>query len=68
VLLAVLQLADRDLTRLDHYARAAYADFRDVIFWAFTPREPDEPTTYDELRRRIGLPPDEYSERPPTGP
>lgn len=68
VLLAVLQLADCDLVRLAHYAAAARADFRDVIFWASTPREGDEPATYDELRRRLGLPPDEHTGKPTAGP
>jgi hypothetical protein len=67
VLLAVLHLADRDLMRLAHYASAARADFRDVIFWASTPREPDEPASYSELRRRLGLPPDEHTGEPHAG-
>src|SRR5665213_658108 len=58
-LLAVLQLADGDLARLAHYASAASVDFRDVIYWAFTPPDPNDPKTYEELRRRLGLPSDD---------
>jgi hypothetical protein len=55
---AVLTLADGDLERLRHLTQQAQQDFRDVLFWADNPPSPDEPTTYAELRERLGLPPD----------
>jgi hypothetical protein len=58
VLLAVLALSEGDLERLQHYADAAEADYRDVLYWAETPRQPDEPRSYDELRERLKLPPE----------
>ncbi len=36
---AVLTLAGGDLGRLRHYAAAARADCRDVIYWAYWPDE-----------------------------
>jgi hypothetical protein len=59
VLLAVLTLSEGDLGRLQHFSDAAAADFRDVLYWAEHPTTENEPRSYEELRKRIGLPPDE---------
>jgi hypothetical protein len=58
VLLAILTLARGDLGRLRHYADSARSDWRDVLYWTENPPDPDEPKTYEELLRRLGLPPD----------
>jgi hypothetical protein len=58
VLLAVLSLSEGDLERLRRYAEAAEADYRDVLYWAETPRQRDEPRSYEELRERLKLPPE----------
>ena len=50
---AVLDLAHGDLSLLGHYAVRAREDFRDVLFWAETQPEPDEPRTYEELLARL---------------
>jgi hypothetical protein len=55
VLLAVIALSRGDLERLESFSEAAAADWRDVLCWAENPPE-DEPRSYDELRRRLGLP------------
>jgi hypothetical protein len=59
VLLAILALSDGDLGRLKHFSDAADADVRDVLYWAEHPPTDDEPRSYEELRERLGLPPDE---------
>ena len=56
---AVFALSEGDLGRLHHFVDRAHQDYRDVLMWAETEPESDEPRTYDELRRRIGLTPDE---------
>jgi hypothetical protein len=56
VLLAVVALASGDLEALKHYSGRALADWRDVLYWHEHPREPDEPTSWEELRKRLGLP------------
>jgi hypothetical protein len=58
VLLAVLALSEGDLDRLAHFSQAATVDPRDVLYWAENPPEGDEPRSYEELRQRLGLPPD----------
>jgi hypothetical protein len=55
---AVLKLSEGDLGRLRHYAGEARKDFRDVLYWAEYPPDPDAPKTPAELRARIGMPPD----------
>jgi hypothetical protein len=55
---AILTLATGDLSRLRHFAERAHQDYRDVLMWAESPRDPDEPQTYAELLERLGLPPD----------
>jgi len=57
VLLAILSLAAGDLGLLRHFADRARSDWRDVLLWS-RPDDPDKPKTYEELRRRLGLPPD----------
>ena len=56
---AVVQLAEGDIDRFLHFAGRAQQDYRDVIFWAEEPRGDDEPKTYEELRARLKLPPDD---------
>jgi len=58
VLRAVLVLSEGDLGRLQHFSDAADIDSRDVLMWAETPTQPDEPTSYEELRARLHLPPE----------
>jgi hypothetical protein len=58
VLLAILTLARGDLGSLRHYADSARSDWRDVLLWAARPPDPDEPRTYEDLRRRLDLPPE----------
>lgn len=58
VLLAILTLAQGDLDALRHYADSARSDWRDVLYWSSTPPDPDGPKTYEELRQRLGLPPE----------
>ena len=60
---AVLTLSRGDLGSLRHFVDRAHQDYRDVLLWAEYPSSSDEPHTYDELRRSIGLPPDP---EPPT--
>jgi hypothetical protein len=55
---AILTLSKGDLERLRHFAKSAEADYRDVLYWAETPRQPDEPHSYEELRDRLNLPPE----------
>ena len=52
---AVIALSGSDIELVRHYVDAAQQDFRDVLFWAEHPPERDEPRTFDELRRRLGL-------------
>ncbi len=58
VLRAVLTLSEGDLDRLRHYAEVADTDPRDVLYWAETPRQSDEPRTCEEVRDRLKLPPE----------
>lgn len=58
VLLAILALAQGDLDLLSHYADSARTDWRDVLVWSAKPPDPDAPKTYEELRQRLGLPPE----------
>ena len=58
---AVLHLADGDIDRFLHFVSRAQEDYRDVIFWAEEPRGDDEPRTYEDLRSRLRLPPEEPS-------
>jgi hypothetical protein len=58
VLAAVIALAEGDLGRLRHFSEAAQSDFRDVLYWAEGPPMQDEPKSYEELRRRLRLPPE----------
>ena len=55
VMLAVLALAAGDLTAVSHFVERAIKDWRDVIYWAENPRDPDEPKSWEELQRRLGL-------------
>jgi hypothetical protein len=56
VLCAVVRLADGSLDALSHYADSARGDWRDVLYWAEHPRDDSDPKSYEELRRRLGLP------------
>ena len=56
ILLAVVSLASGDLDALKHYSERALADWRDVLYWYEHPRDPGEPTSWEDLRRRLGLP------------
>jgi hypothetical protein len=56
VLRAVVRLADGSLEALSHYASSAREDWRDVLYWAEHPRDDSDPKSYEELRRRLGLP------------
>lgn len=47
---AVLALAEGDIDKLLHFARVAQIDWRDVIYWAETPRQPGE-MTEDEAKK-----------------
>lgn len=58
VLRAVLILSEGDFERLRHYSEVAETDYRDVLYWAETPRQSDEPRTYEEVRDRLKLPPE----------
>ncbi len=58
VLRAILTLSEGDIERLQHYADVAETDYRDVLFWAETPRRPEEPRSYEVLRDRLRLPPE----------
>jgi hypothetical protein len=58
VLRAVLTLSEGDLERLRYYAEVAETDYRDVLYWAETPRQPEAPRSYEELRERLNLPPE----------
>jgi hypothetical protein len=58
---SILQLAEGDIDRFLHFASRAQQDSRDVIMWADEPRGDDEPKSYEELRARLGLPPDDRS-------
>jgi hypothetical protein len=55
VLLSILRLSEGDVERLRHFADVARRDWRDVVLWAETPRHEGEPTSWPELRRRLGL-------------
>jgi hypothetical protein len=56
---AVLMLSQGDLGRLRHFVDRAHQDYRDVLMWAeYPPPSSDEPLSYADLRRSIGLPPD----------
>lgn len=54
----ILILAKGDLAQLHHYTARATQDYRDVLMWAESPPDGDEPRTYRELRARLALPPD----------
>lgn len=56
---AILALSEGDFERLRHFLEQADKDYRDVLFWGEYPRDPHEPKTYEQLRRELGLPPDE---------
>jgi hypothetical protein len=59
VQLAVLKLSEGHLDKLGHYGDLALVDYRDVIYWAETQRNDSEPRSYDQLRGRLRLPPDD---------
>jgi hypothetical protein len=61
VLAAVVSLSNGNLRRLEHFARAAEADSRDVLLWAENPPDGEEPSGYKELRQRLH-PPSEATE------
>ena len=54
----ILILAKGDLAQLYHYTARATQDYRDVLMWAESPPDDDEPRTYGELRARLALAPD----------
>jgi hypothetical protein len=53
---AILGMSDGDLERLQHFREVAEAEPRDVLLWAESPRDADEPRTYEDLRERLNLP------------
>ena len=55
---AVLNISNGDLGLVRHFTDVAGEDFRDALYWAEYPADPDQPKTYGELRARLGLPPD----------
>jgi hypothetical protein len=55
---AVIVLSQSDLERVGHFVEVALTDYRDVIMWAEYPPDADEPRSYDELRARLRLPPE----------
>jgi hypothetical protein len=57
VLRAILTLSEGDLERLRHYPEVAETGNREVLYWAETPRQSDEPRTYEEVRDRLKQPP-----------
>jgi hypothetical protein len=57
VLLAVVALSRGDLELLPHLSDAAAEDFRDVLYWSETPRDPNEPGSHEELLAHLKLPP-----------
>jgi len=61
VLSAVVALSEGHLDRLRHFTQAAQTDYRDVLFWAEIPPAEDEPKSYEELRKRLKLPPETQS-------
>jgi hypothetical protein len=56
VLLAILQLASGDISKLLHFTAAAIKDWRDVLYWTEQPVESDEPLSWEELKERLRLP------------
>lgn len=56
VLRAIVTLSSGDLARLRHFADVAAGDARDVLYWAEHPKQPDDPSSYAELRDRLNLP------------
>lgn len=56
---AILTLAAGDVAKLRHHVGVALKDYRDVLWWAEEERSHEEPPSYEELRRRCGLPPEE---------
>ena len=58
VLVAVVALASGNLDALRHFSARAIEDWRDVLYWHEHPRDPDEPSNLEEVRRRLGLPDD----------
>jgi hypothetical protein len=56
IVLAILQLAAGDVDQLTHFAAAAKADWRDVLYWTEHPAGPDEPKSWEELKQRLNLP------------
>jgi hypothetical protein len=55
VQLAIIKLANGDLTELERMSIAANADWRDVLYWADYP--PDAPRTWTEVKAKLNLPP-----------
>jgi hypothetical protein len=56
VLLSIVRLSEGKADRLEHFADVARRDWRDVVFWAESPRQEEEPSSWPELRRRLRLP------------
>lgn len=54
VLLAILQLGGDDVDRVGHFVAAAKRDWRDVLYWSEHPPDSSEPSSWEELRRRLG--------------
>jgi hypothetical protein len=58
VLEAVLTLSLGDLERLRNFSDVAAIDVRDVLAWAKSSGQDAGPASYDELRKRLNLPPE----------
>ncbi len=56
VQLATIRLAAGDLDKLQDAVEAATKDWRDVLYWTENPATSDEPRSWEELKRRLGLP------------
>jgi hypothetical protein len=52
---AVIALSDSNVELVRHFVERARRDHRDVLWWAEYRPDPDDPKTYQELRRRLGL-------------
>jgi hypothetical protein len=55
---AIIVLSQSDLERVGHFVEVALTDHRDAIMWAEYPPDADEPRSYEELRARLGLAPE----------
>ncbi len=52
---AILLLSQGNLEKLKYYSKVADEDWRDLLYWAESQRNGEEPSNWTELLRQLGL-------------